>query len=127
MTQTAQGAIELIGALRATARGRLNTQAAIELLLHHDHWLTYRPDFVRDFVAVREDGYAAVLWREAVKAVESGTLYASTSQEGILRIAASLYAGTPVDLRDATRSLDRTNSRLVVRALADAVGVEVPE
>ena len=40
----------------------------------------------------------------------------------MLRIAASMAEGIPVDLRDALGGLDATNSVLVAQALAHAAG-----
>ncbi len=53
--------------------------------------------------------------------------YLSGGQEAILRIAASLVTGAPVDLRNAIGRLDRTNRRAAVRAIAKAARVPLAE
>ena len=46
----------------------------------------------------------------------------SGGEQRILRIAAALGAGTPVDLSTAFDGLDRENTRLVLAAMAHAAG-----
>lgn len=64
---------------------------------------------------------AWVDWRAAAEAVASGQLACSSSEEQLLRIAASLAEGIPVDLGEALTSLDRGNLVLVAAAVL-AVG-----
>jgi len=65
---------------------------------------------------------ALVDWSAALGAVESKRMPCSASENQILRIAASIAEGIPVDLRDAVCGLDATNSVLVARALLHAAG-----
>jgi hypothetical protein len=57
-----------------------------------------------------------------VAALESGRLPCSDSAAQILRIAASIADGIPVDLRDAVSGLDVTNIVLVAQAVLHAGG-----
>ena len=52
-----------------------------------------------------------------------GLGYLSGGGEAVLRIAASLAVGTPVDLRGMLGRLDRPNKVMAVRAVGDAAGV----
>ena len=65
---------------------------------------------------------AFVDWAAALAALEGGRLACSSSEAQVLRIAASIADGLPVDLRDATCGLDRANARRVAKALVHAAG-----
>ena len=101
-------------------------EAAVELLIAHRSWLA-REDFVTgvtesiESTASRE-AMAFVDWSAAVKALESGRLWCSSSEAQVLRLAASIAEGIAVDLRDAVGGLDITNAVLVARALLHAAG-----
>ena len=69
---------------------------------------------------------AWVDWQAAVAALEAGRLPCSSSEGGLLRVAASIVEGVPVDLRDAVGGLDQTNLVLVMRAVAHAGGHRDP-
>lgn len=96
------------------------------LLICHKHWLQ-RDDFVNGFVETGlslSDGtpMAGVDWQAAVAALEAGGLPCSDSERHVLRVAASLAEGFPVDLRDALGGLDRRNLFLVATAVLHAGG-----
>ena len=117
---------DLVAALRVQAKGNFSAEAAIELLIEHQTWLSRR-DFVSEAVelvdgARGEMPMAFVDWPTAIEALESGRLACSSSEGQILRIAASIAEGIPVDLRDATCGLDRANARHVAGALVHAAG-----
>jgi hypothetical protein len=99
--------------------------AAVELLIGHRFWLC-REDFVASFVEVDASvGGTAVAfldWGPAVRALGSGRLACSASQGQVLRVAASLAEGIPVDLREALSGLDERNLSLVVAAVLAAGG-----
>jgi hypothetical protein len=102
------------------------TVAAVELLIGHAVWLC-RNDFVDGFVHIAAgSGEARVLawvdWHPAVRALQGGRLPCSGSEAGLLRIAASLAEGIPVDLGAALSSLDERNLGLVVEAMRCAGG-----
>jgi hypothetical protein len=65
---------------------------------------------------------AFVDWSGAVRTLESGRLPCSSTEGQMLRIAASIAEGVPVDLRDALGGLDAINSVLVAQALLHAAG-----
>ena len=105
--------------LRAHARGLYCGQAAVELLIGHDRWLG-REDFVGRFVQVGGQppvGWAWVDWQAVVTALNAGALACSASEGQLLRIAASIAAGVPVDLRAAVTGLDEGNVALVAEAV----------
>lgn len=87
----------LPAALRASA---LNAcEAAVGLLVDHLYWLT-RPDFTGEFVDTF-DGFAdgtpmtTVCWPEVVAALDRGELSGSSSENKILRLAASIAEESP--------------------------------
>ena len=111
----------LCDGLRSHARGLLATEAAIELLIGHRCWLR-RTDFTNGYL----DTVPALLtsmpmtcadWPAAIAALDAGALPCSGSEGQMLRIAASLAEGIPVDLRDALTRLDSANLDLVVQAV----------
>ena len=65
---------------------------------------------------------AAVDWPAVVKALVAGGLPCSDSEGGVLRIAASIAAGVPVDLSQCLSTLDNVNVDLVVEAVLHASG-----
>ena len=116
----------LPGALRASARGLYACEAAVGLLIDHRYWLT-RPDFTGEFVDTF-DGFtdgtptAAVCWPEVIAALDRGQLSGSTSENKILRLAASLAEGISVDLQNAITGLDDTNLHYLITAIRHAAG-----
>jgi hypothetical protein len=107
-------------ALRAYAEGVCVLVAAVELLIGHRFWLGRR-DFVEQFVEMDLDPdgtpLAFVDWEGAVGALTAGPLVCSDSQGQILRLAASLAQGIPVDLGAAVSGLDANSIELVVAAV----------
>jgi hypothetical protein len=65
---------------------------------------------------------AWVDWPAAVAALEAGRLPCSPSEGQVLRIAASIADGMPVDLREVVSGLDDVNIVLVARAVLHAAG-----
>jgi hypothetical protein len=61
-------------------------------------------------------------WDAAITALGRGQVPASSGETSILRLAASIAAGTPVSLRDTAPGLDRHNLRLVTTAIRHAAG-----
>ena len=101
-------------------------EAAADLLIEHRSWLL-RADFVDEFVEVIDGTpgdapMAFIDWVAALEALESGRLACSSSEAQVLRIAASIAEGIPVDLRDATYGLDWANAQRVAGALVRAAG-----
>jgi hypothetical protein len=88
-----------------------------------------RDEFVDRFVQTCRGGLvedtvmAVVDWSGAVGALEAGRLgCCSGSEAAVLRIAASLAAGTAVDLGEALTGLDGTNLALIAEAVMHAGG-----
>jgi hypothetical protein len=100
-------------------------QAAADLLIGHQRWLC-RNDFVARFIQVVPDSngrlLAVVGWRAAVRALAAGRLACSDSEGNVLRIAASLAEGVPVDLRECVSVLDQINAGMVAEAVLRAAG-----
>jgi hypothetical protein len=108
-------------ALRAGAHGLYADEAACELLISHAIWL-HRHDFTARFLHAGisiTDGtdLAHIDWPAAITALDAAALPCSSSEGKMLRLAASLGAGIPVNLRDALVGLDQDNLRLVQQAV----------
>jgi hypothetical protein len=117
---------DLAAALRVWAQGWLPTEAAAELLIGHRAWLL-REDFWRVAVEVRWEVFrdrevAAVDFAVAAAALEAGALPCSPGEREILRIAASIAEGIPVDLREAAFRLDEAAAAVAARAVLHAAG-----
>ena len=65
---------------------------------------------------------ASIDWAAAITALAGGQLPCSGAERRLLRLAASLGDGIPVDLRDALASLDDANLGLVTTAVRHAAG-----
>src|SRR6266566_7607102 len=112
--------------MRVWAKGLLSVEAAVELLIGHRSWL-FRGDFLaiavesgRDVLGGRE--MAAVDFAAAAGALEAGVLACSGGEGRVLRIAASIAEGVPVDLREAVTGLDEGNAVLAAAAVLRAAG-----
>jgi len=117
----------LAAALRACAAGFYPAEAAAELLIAHASWLC-RDDFRDGYVDVGTsitDGVTAMAtidWPTAIAAIDGGDLPGSGGERRVLRLAASLADGIPVDLRDAFTGMDTDNVDRAVRAMLHASG-----
>ena len=117
---------DLAGALRVHAAGLPNEEAAVDLLIQHAAWLR-RDAFVSALIHTSVDPVqtvtlATVDWPAAIHALNRGDLVCSRTEGHILRLAASLAAGIPVDLREALTGLDDHNSTQVCHAVRHATG-----
>lgn len=113
--------------MRAHAQGLCCAVAAVELLIGHALWLR-RNDFVSRFVKTTDDlvgmtMLAWVNWEAVVRALGSGQLPCSGSESQLLRVAASIAEGVPVDLGAALTGLDEGNLMLVADAVLCAGGL----
>jgi hypothetical protein len=117
----------LAAALRACAHGLYPAEAAAEFLISHASWLC-RDEFRNGFADVGTsitDGttlMAAIDWSAAITALDEGGLPASGGERRVLRLAASLADGIPVDLRDAFTGMDTANVDRAVGAMLHASG-----
>jgi hypothetical protein len=106
------------------AKGLLTCEAAVELLIGHRWWLV-REDFgvyVESSRGFHGESMAAIDWTAAWVALEDGHLPCSSGERQVLRVAASIAEGVPIDLRDVVTCLDAANSVLVARAVLAAGG-----
>jgi hypothetical protein len=108
------------------AKGLFSAEAAVELLIGHRSWL-FRGDFLEIAVESGREVFsgpqmAAVGFVAAAGAVETGVLPCSGGEGRVLRIAASIAGGVPVDLREAVTGLDERNAVLAAAAVLDAAG-----
>lgn len=94
------------------------------MLVGHRCWLD-REDFLAFALECLDDGVApmaALDWVAAVTALDTGRLACSGSDARMLRLAAGIAGGVPVDLGDALSGLDRHNAALVAAAMMWAAG-----
>ena len=116
---------------RACARGIYPDEAAIELLTGHGTSLD-RDDSPRHITTGEhgrpggEAAHAAIDWTAAATALDAGTLPCSGGERRIFRLAASLAAGLPVNLRDTLTGLDEHNLTLTISAFIHAPGHRPP-
>lgn len=124
---TIPGPAGLPGALTAAATGIHALEAAAEFIIGCDCWL-HRDDFASRFVTVGPDSsdagimLASIDWEAAITALDAGELPCSGGERRVLRLAASIAAGTPVSLSDALTGIDDRNAALAVQAVARAAG-----
>ncbi len=114
----------LVDALRDHADGLFADTAAVDLVVEHGVWLRRHAfhRFIRQghYQHAPDTLFAYIRWRAALSALEHGQLPCSSSEADILRIAASIGAGTPVRLRNVLGGLDRRNVGLVTDAITTA-------
>jgi len=108
------------------AEGMCADIAAVMLIDRHGHFL-HDPAFRRIIAAgssiTTGQPLAVIRWHAAVHALEAGQLPCSSSEQSILRIAASLAdPGIAVRLRENLGNLDARNITLVTDAIAAANG-----
>ncbi len=107
------------------AKGLLAAEAAVELLIGHRLWLC-RGDFREVAVEFGWEAFSgrvmtAVDFEAVAGALEAGVLPCAVEGQ-VLRLAASIAAGVPVDLGGAVSGLDAANAGLVAEAVLHAAG-----
>jgi hypothetical protein len=125
MTSTMPPESGLADAVRAGAAGLYSLEAACELLISAG-WL-HRDDFTRFIstgTSLTDDvtELACIDWQSVITSRDTGHLPCSSGENRILRLAASIAVGIPVDLNDALSGLDQASISLVVRAIRHANG-----
>ncbi len=127
MNGTAIGVPELTCRLLDAAGGiPADTTAAAGLIISHAHVL-HRDAFRRTITAGTRistgQPLAAISWDAALRALEAGLLPCASSEQAILRIAASLGdPAIPVYLRTVLGNLDTRTITLVTTAITTANG-----
>jgi hypothetical protein len=109
-----------VAALRKWTRGHdPHVRAAVELLAWHEAWLRRR-DFTSACVHRDEDGTAWIRWDEAREFAVSGRAVASTSEMSVLDLAVAIGSN-----QYKLSHMGDAHARAIVKAFADALGVEV--
>ena len=116
----------LTAALRAGAAGLYCAEAGAELLIGQQSWLS-RSDFAGPFIIIApgppgQAMMAAVDWGAAIAALDGGALPCSGGERRMLRLAASIAGGIPVDLGETLTGLDRANIAAAASAVLHAGG-----
>ena len=126
MNATAAGVQELTCQLLDAADGIPAGTAAAGLIISHGHFL-HRDVFRRTItvgnsISTRQP-LAVIGWNAALHALEGGLLPCASSEQAILRIAASLGdPAIPVHLRTVLGNLDTRTITLVATAITPANG-----
>lgn len=118
---------DLACALALGASGIPCVLAGVELLIDHETWLL-RDDFVTEFITIDNSvatALAFIDWDAAITALNAGRLPCSGGERALLRIAASMSGGIPVDLNDTLTSLDPATIDLTAAAIHNATGQAV--
>jgi hypothetical protein len=112
--------LDLVTGLRDHAGGICAYRAAVELVVDHGVFLgrsAFRDEFIRF-----GSGGAYVRWGAVVTALNQHRLPCSSSEGGVLRIAASLGGDVPVRLGRVLGRFDATNISRVTDAITVANG-----
>ena len=119
--------VDVESALLRAAVGDYSAEAAVLLLVDSGHWLPQLQAAGLITIALDDDTFgggpwAAVQWGDLDGALRAGTAFGTGAQLRVLRAAASIAEGHPVDLGDLAGGLDRRSLTLVLAALAHAAG-----
>lgn len=103
----------------------LLTEAEILLLAAYRHWLP--PLQAADLISVEDDPatgdrWAQIQWEHLPPALAAGNIFGSSGELQVLRAAASLVDGQPLNLGDVASGLDRRGLALLLAAIAHAGG-----
>ena len=116
----------LAAPLRTGVRGLCAGAAGTELLIRHGTWLhrnDFRGRFVHRDTSINGDtDMAHIDWPAVITALDSRQLPCAGSEERMLRLAASLIDGLPVNLRESLIGLDSHNLDLVSQAILHVDG-----
>jgi hypothetical protein len=117
--------LDLENALLRAAVGDYAVEAAVLLLADSGHWLPQLQ--AAGLIALDGDvdgggPWAAVQWTDLDRALRAGVVTGTGGQLRLLRAAASLADGQPIDLADLTAGVDRPELTLLLAALAHAAG-----
>jgi hypothetical protein len=117
----------LHAALRTCAHSLYPAEANVELLINHGSFLRrndFRDRFVHMGTSITDGAttMAEIDWPTTITALDTGDLPCSGGEQRILRLAASLADGIPIDLRDTLTGLDNRNIELTITAILHASG-----
>ena len=118
--------VDVESALLRAAVGDYAVEAAVLLLANSGQWLSRLQ--AAGLISIVLDGevddgpWAAVHWNDLDGALRTGALSGTGGELWLLRVAAGLADGQPVDLADLTAGVDRAELTLVLAALAHAAG-----
>lgn len=117
--------VDVETALLRAAVGDYAAEAAVLLLANAGHWLPQLQGtglITLEQDAVTGDRWAQIQWGEVDQALAAGRIFGSSGQVRVLRAAAGLADGQPVDLADLATGLDRPSLILLLAAIAHAGG-----
>ena len=119
--------VDVENALLRAAVGDYSAEAAVLLLVNSGHWLPQLQSAGLITIALDDDTFgggpwAAVQWGDLDGALRAGTVSGTGAQLRVLRAAASIAEGHPVDLGDLAAGLDRDDLALLLPAVAHARG-----
>jgi hypothetical protein len=112
-------------ALVLGAVGDYADEAAVLLVINAGHWLPQLQftDLITVVPDIDSDGlWAQIAWPDLESALATGRIAGHSSDVGLLRAAASIAEGHPVDLGDVAAGLDRKALTLLLAAIAHAAG-----
>ncbi|MCW2901185.1 MAG: uncharacterized protein JWO67_3450 [Streptosporangiaceae bacterium] len=112
-------------ALVRGAVGDYADEAAVLLLINFGHWLRQLQvaDLITIVPDIECDGlWAQIAWAGLESALVAGRIVGSNGEVRVLRAAASIAEGHPVDLGDLAAGLDRPALTLLLAAIAHAAG-----
>lgn len=107
-------------AVRAWAKGIYPTEAGVELLIRDGKAIYERAPWLTELEPVGDDRPRMVA--VDVDELLAGTGACSGGEQRLVRIAASMLNGPPVDLAEEIPGLDRPHQVLVLAAIAHAAG-----
>ena len=117
--------VDVENALLRAALGDYSDEAAILLLITSGHWLPQLQHaglITVDGDVEGEGLWAHINWPDLDGALRIGTIIGRSSDQQVLRAAASIADGHPVDLGDLAAGLDRHALTLVLAAISHAAG-----
>ncbi len=130
MNATAIPVQQLICQLLNAADGIPADTAAAGLIISHGHFLhrdAFRRVITADTSICTGQPLATICWDTALRALNTGLLPCASSEQAILRIAASLGdPAIPVHLRAVLGNLDTRTITLVATAITAANGYTTP-
>lgn len=121
--------VDVENALLRAALGDYSDEAAVLLLITSGHWLPqlqYAGLITLDGDVEGEGQWAHINWSDLDGALRIGTITGRISDHQVLRAAASIADGHPLDLGDLATGLDRHALTLVLAAIAHAAGSHEP-